>query len=290
MTTSQPTTPVDTQPLHHCMVTDLDSTLVFTGNIGTPNTVCVDTYSGGRGGLMTKNAYHQYQLAAKTGTLIALTTRTLAEYSRMDLPQLRYVLVANGTRLIINGVEHEPWRQDSLSLISHLATPTEVHRNVANTLAGEPVKTACCDAAFIVVAISRQAIAETDRIEQALPTIPGYVRHRVGRKIYLLPSALDKAAMLQRLWDITERPSRVHAAGDSSMDSAFLQAADRGVVPACADLAQTLHNLDSITVTAARGVDAGTNVMDHLAQADPPAHQNPTPPNPDETETLATTH
>lgn len=246
-------------------VTDLDSTLVFTGTLDTPDTVCVDTYSATRGGLMAASAYDQYDALATQGRIVALTTRTVAEYSRMNLPQLPYALVANGTRLLLDGVEDDTWRQESLALIAELTPPADVHQSVADRLSGEPVKTACCDEAFVVVAVSRSALDHVDRIVGVLPDVPGYTHHRVGRKTYLLPEVLEKHLMLQRFWRRFGRPTVVTSAGDSTMDAGFVAAADYGFVPGCADLVTHFEPDQNITVTASQGVASGVEVMAGLA-------------------------
>lgn len=246
-------------------VTDLDSTLVFTGDLDTPGTVCVDKYSSSRGGLIAADAFLRYKQLADVGALVALTTRTVSEYSRMGLPQLRFALVANGTRLLIDGVDDETWHKKSLEMIADVAPPAAVHEQVMATLVDEPVKTACCDEAFVVVAVSRTALDQVDRIVDLLPHVEGYTQHRVGRKTYLLPESIEKHLMLERFWDHYGRPSRVMSAGDSTMDAGFVTVADFGVVPGCAGIADRFGSQNHVTVTESRGVMAGVDVMAGLA-------------------------
>ncbi len=82
-----------------------------------------------------------------------------------------------------------------------------------------------------------------------------------GRKLYLLPDVLDKAAAVA---EVARRvgAQRVVAGGDSLLDQRMLAAADAAIRPAHGELHVTGYSAPNCRTTAGHGAAAGDEIMD----------------------------
>ncbi len=102
----------------HC---DLDNTLIYSykHDIG-QDKIPVEKYQGRDISYMTPKSLELLKKIKKLINMIPTTTRSLAQYQRIDLGvgEFPFALVANGGLLLVDGQVDEPWRQESLELVA----------------------------------------------------------------------------------------------------------------------------------------------------------------------------
>lgn len=211
----------------HC---DLDNTLIFSykQDIGTPKT-CVEWYEGREISYMLPSSLTLLQQLKDALCFVPTTTRTLAQYRRIDLgftPD--YSLVCNGGVLLHRGTPDAQWYQESLALVQ------DVRDEMAHGLSllqSDPDRN--FEVRYIEELFAFTKSAQPERTAarlRALLPCPEIAIHQNGAKVYLLPKKLHKGQAVQRLRHRLQ-PSHTIAAGDSDFDHPLLCAADWGFAP-----------------------------------------------------------
>jgi hypothetical protein len=208
--------------------------------------------------------------------VVPVTTRTVAQYERVRLPVVpRYALCANGGVLLADGVRDPAW-DDWAAETAAQAAPLPELLGLLEAVAGEPwVRTVrAAEGLFCyLVAHAREAIppgwlADTG----AAVTAAGATLSVQGRKVYVVPAGLSKAAGLLRLRRLLtgEGPApRLLCAGDSLLDAPMLLAADAAVRPAHGELHEQDWTGARVAVTAASGAAAGEEIVRWLLDRTP---------------------
>ena len=249
---------------------DLDQTVVFSrrsaGEAGP--SVVVEHLDGEPLSSMTVGAHTAYAELAGRHRVVPVTTRTVAQYSRITLPvPALHAVCANGGVLLVDGARDTEWDAWVRGLVA-AAAPLAVVSARLRSVEGEPwvrlVRTAE-DLFAYLVAQSREVVpaswlAELTADLEAL----GWSVSVQGRKVYAVPAGLTKAAAVARL----AGTGVLLAAGDSLLDAPLLQLAlssGGAVRPAHGEL----HDLDwrpaGLHVTSASGARAGEELLGWLA-------------------------
>ena len=96
------------------IASDLDRTLIYsraafdlTPGAPQPPVVCVELSDGAPMSFVTATAHGLLTTLADSGTLVPVTSRTVAQYQRITLPgkDSAFAICANGGRLLVDGVE-----------------------------------------------------------------------------------------------------------------------------------------------------------------------------------------
>lgn len=247
---------------------DLDQTVVFSrrsaGEAGP--SVVVEHLDGEELSSMTVGAVDAYARLAARHVLVPVTTRTVAQYSRIRLPApTPYAVCANGGVLLVDGARDEDWAAWVRLVCARSAPLTEVEA-LLSRVAGEPwvrlVRSA--EGLFCyLVAHSREEVPADwlTGLADALGPL-GWGVSVQGRKVYAVPEGLSKAAAVGRLAGLLGTDVLL-AAGDSLLDRPLLELADAAVRPAHGEL----HDLGwtGAHVTRATGALAGEELLGWLS-------------------------
>jgi hypothetical protein len=250
------------------IASDLDRTLIYSRSAAgsaTPELVCVEMLDGRPQSFMTAAAHAMLAQVRRATRLVPTTTRTPAQYGRIELPggPAPFAVVSNGGHILVDGVPDLLWRAAVQERIARAgATLAEVvahldalvddawvrNRRVADDL--------FCYLVVDVAAMPRSFLADWSRWCGER----GWVVSMQGRKIYALPAALTKEAAIA---EVLRRVggTRLLAAGDGALDAGLLETADDGIRPAHGELDETGWQAAHVRVTANVGVLAGEEIV-----------------------------
>lgn len=255
------------------VASDLDRTLIYSRAAAglpegrAPALRWVETYLDEPSSFMTEVAAAALEQVGRAATLVPVTTRTMAQLARVDLPGAsRWAVAANGGHLLHDGVPDPAWRDAVAAGARAGAGLAEVHAHLTTVM--DPVWTRSLRVAddLFCYAVVDLALLPADLVP-ALVSWAGSRGWRVsvqGRKIYAVPGSLTKSAAVRELarrlgCDV------VLAAGDSLLDADLLEAADRGVKPAHGELSAAGWRAAHVTTTARDGVLGGEDVARWLS-------------------------
>ncbi len=257
---------------------DLDQTVVFSrraaGQAGP--SVVVEHLDGEPLSSMTVGAVAAYAALASRHRLVPVTTRTVAQYSRITLPApAPHAVCANGGVLLVDGAPDPGWADAVAAGCAQAAPPGQVEARL-RAVESEPwvrlVRVAEGLFAYLV-AHAREAIPAGYVPALAAELAPlGWGVSVQGRKVYAVPYGLSKAAAAERLAGLLGARVLL-AAGDSLLDLPLLDLAVARGGAAVRPAHGELHELDrtgpGVHVTAASGARAGEELLGWLGvQAD----------------------
>lgn len=211
---------------------DLDNTLIYSykKEIGNPKRN-VEIYQGREISFITEKTYRLLLELKKHVCIVPTTTRTMEQYSRIDLGigRIQYALVCNGGVLLVDGQQDPAWYRQSLEMAEESREELE---HAMRYLKQEPDRT------FELRYIQKLFVFTKCRFSQDV------VRHLKeelhprltdvlcnGEKVYVVPKKLNKGTAVDRFRAYIGA-GRVFAAGDSEFDMPMLEQADLAVAPA----------------------------------------------------------
>ncbi len=251
---------------------DLDRTLIYSaaaaGGLAVEELAVVEHLDGAPLSHATPESWRLLTELAGRALVVPVTTRTVAQYARVRLPLVpRYALCANGGVLLADGVRDPAW-DDWAAATAGRAAPLPELLGLLEAVAGEPwVRTVrAAEGLFCyLVAHSREAVPAGWLADTGTAvTAAGATLSVQGRKVYVVPAGLSKAAGLLRLRRLlaADGPApRLLCAGDSLLDAPMLLAADAAVRPAHGELHEQGWTGARVEVTAASGAAAGEEIV-----------------------------
>jgi hypothetical protein len=271
--------PADTDNGHRSgwlVACDLDQTLIFSrrsfrlpDGTAEPATVTVERFDGVAAAFATATALRRLAGLARTATFVPVTTRTLAQYARVDLGlRPRYAIAGNGGHLLVDGMPDEAWAAAVTAGISATCAPlADVYARAERLAAAGWVRLLrIADGLFVyLVAHRRDGIPDLSTLAAELAA-DGWSLSVQSRKVYLVPSVLTKRAAVA---EVARRAGtgRLAAAGDSLLDADLLAAADVAVRPAHGELHERGWRTPNLIVTEAAGLLAGEELLTALCTA-----------------------
>lgn len=209
---------------------DLDNTLLFSYRHRRDTDRCVEYLDGKEQGFCTPRTLELLPEVRKKTLFIPVTTRSVAQYRRIQWPENcapRYAVAANGGILLDGGRADPEWCARTEALAAPWRGELEELRV---RVEGIPIPKRCriVDEVYLFAACDSGEEAET----LAAPFL-GKTALDVavsGRKVYFFPPPINKGAALERL---RERflPEQTVCAGDSVIDRPMLRAAGLAIVP-----------------------------------------------------------
>jgi hypothetical protein len=250
------------------VVTDLDGTVLFSPRslvAGDDGLKPVDMREGRTLTSMTAAATGEWIRLVRTGALVPATTRSVPQYLRLRLPgpAPKVAIVCNGARLLVDGEPDADWEHRMRRRMRGSAAFDLVWRQVTRWYGRHPFAAVrAVDDLFIYLTVHERAewfmaFAATAATWTAGV---GWRASLQGRKLYLLPAALDKAAAASH---VAERlaADRVVAGGDSLLDLGMLRTADAAIRPAHGELHLSDVALPGCRVTRTSGARAGDEIL-----------------------------
>lgn len=256
------------------LAADLDRTLIYSRAAATPappdreedpaELVVVEHYNGQAASFMTAAAA---ELLARL-PIVPVTTRSLEQYRRVRLPgpAPEFAVAGNGGHLLIGGEPDPVWAKhiaDRLGEVAPLADAlAALHRVSRPDWRVREVDGLFGYAVLDRAELTRPALAEL----RAWGAEHGWTTSLQGRKLYLVPRPLTKAAAVAEIAGRTDA-NTVHAAGDSLLDIDLLEYADAGLHPGHGELAESGWTAPHVRRLTETGVLAGQRIAEWFAQS-----------------------
>ena len=203
---------------------------------------------------------------AAAASFVPVTTRTLAQYRRVELGvPVPYAVAANGGHLLVDGRLDAGWaRAVRARLGAAKLGLADVSRRAAKLADPAWVRTVrVADDLFVyLVAHDRERIPDLGELAAWLGE-GGWTMSVQGRKVYLVPATLTKSAALAEVRRRCGNPP-LAAAGDSVLDREMLEAADAAVRPAHGELQEQGWSGPRVQVVGASGATGGEAVLARL--------------------------
>lgn len=257
-------------------VIDLDGTVIFSAKAPQADQITVDRYLHGRIGVAHARAIRGISELNRVSRLTVVTTRTPEEYCRLALPERPPALVDNGWHWLPDGSSSDPeWTSEVDSAVGASSDPLSAILDDLTKALGIPSK--------FRVSVRSQRYVQISAVSGDLTTwtasIQGRLRARgwradvLGRKVTLLPSAVEKAHLFGRLKERLGGPAPYRAAGDSFMDSDLLAAAVQSRSPRDSQLHRAWERREweapiGWRRTLSAGALAGAEILDWLVTDD----------------------
>lgn len=255
------------------VATDLDRTMIYSKGARTLGaddrpTVCVEVHDGKRASFMTAAAAERLALIARDALVVPVTTRTIDQYRRVQLPgpPPRFAIAANGAALLIDGKADADWSRRvaaSLAGIFPLDAVWEQLSHVCSTDFTIKLRNASGFFCYAVVHPHRLPGGFVDDVT-GWTAERGWRTSLQGRKLYLVPEQLTKSAALAEVRSRTSA-QLVLAAGDSLLDVDLLLTADRAIHPRHGELHDQGWSAPRVRCTQASGIGAGEEIVDWFA-------------------------
>ena len=215
------------------LASDLDNTLIHSYKHKREGDICVEMLNGAEQGLMSAKVHAQLSSLPDNVELVPLTTRSVAQFERIQLPEGCYsrAITTNGAILIEKGIQNEKWRMSEKHYADELMPLMEKLRaeldgneklNVVRIVDEMYLYISCAKPEYVGEFMDRYStLTELDVMLS-------------GRKIYFLPPEINKGKGLKRLVQ-GEKDAFIFAAGDSTIDLPMLEAADLAIIPEALD-------------------------------------------------------
>ncbi|WP_427015942.1 HAD family hydrolase [Pseudarthrobacter sp. P1] len=262
-------------PLVAC---DLDRTLIFSGKAlalagpdhQTPALVVAEIYEGAPLSYMTRESESLIAQIKASATFVPATTRTVAQYSRVQLPgpASEYAITTNGGVLLHHGEPDAQWQDHVRSRVERESAPL---REIEAYL-GRPEfspwvpRMRRAEELFVYAIIDRLAMPEEFVAGLvAFCAAAGWTVSLQGRKLYCIPVPINKATALAEVRRRTNA-GYVIAAGDSLLDQDMLQDATAAFRPRHGELHVTGYGAPHLRVTKHAGALAGEEILRGISQ------------------------
>ncbi|WP_439030781.1 HAD family hydrolase [Gordonia terrae] len=260
------------------IATDLDRTMIYSraamgdAQFTTLDTVCVEMYQDAPLSYMAGAAVDLLRRLARAAVVVPTTTRTPAQYERIDLPgsPFRYAVVSNGGRILVDGSDDPGWRRHVESEVAGAgATLDEVLAELRTRIDDSWVtalRTADDLFCYLVVDTSAQP---ADFLTQWHDWCGarGWTVSQQGRKIYATPQPVTKSAAIAEVRrrlvadGTLDAAAPLYAAGDGWLDTDLLLAADHAIRPRHGELESLGWSAPGLTRTAEAGALAGIEIL-----------------------------
>ncbi len=257
---------------------DLDRTLIYSlGALGvpedTPGLVPAEIIEGVTRSYISRGALELLQELTADIIFMPVTTRTIAEYKRINLFQETlipdYAVTSNGGNILVNGVVDQEWRGHIGRLVlQHSAEAEEVRQIVRSVVRTEwIISERYCDELFYTYMVYRDLLPldEINHMSERLHRI-GWRVSLQGRKLYVVPEAVNKSDAIIHVRR-TVRSEPMVASGDSLLDKSLLESADYSIAPCHGEIfaeQQATQVALKYPFTECRGVFAGDEIMRYV--------------------------
>jgi len=262
-------------PLVAC---DLDRTLIYssrafwldTPDADAPPIVVSELYQGAPISYMTRAAERLLLDLAPAATFVPVTTRTAAQYRRVQLPGPvpHVAITTNGGTILVDGAVDVEWSETLQTRLRERAAPlAEVRAMLEDPAAAAWIlRVRTAEDLFTYAIIDREAMpAEWIAALHERCAALGWTVSVQGRKLYCVPQAVNKSSAVA---EVRRRlgAHTVLAAGDSLLDQSMLEEAHFAFRPAHGELHDAAFTRPNLTVTTARGILAGEELLNSITR------------------------
>jgi len=254
---------------------DLDRTLIYSKrafllNQGESADVqLIETLEGKEISFMTHHAIKQLKQLMDSITFVPVTTRTTEQYNRITVfPEeikQEYAVTSNGANVLKKGQIDEDWSRFIANALTNECLPIPDVLKTFNEIGNEKwvLRTRTAESFFIYHIIEADHIPMNEILQfESWLTEQNWCLSLQGRKLYFVPKAINKAAAVKYIQDMTGKKTLI-AAGDSKLDLPLLEAADYAFCPQHGELHKTLDP-GKITITKAKGIKASEEILESV--------------------------
>ncbi len=252
---------------------DLDRTLIYSPrafwlNVSdeqAPPIVVVELYQGIPISFMTRTAETLLLALKAAATVVPVTTRTVAQYRRVRMagPEPEYAVTTNGGVLLHRGEPDAHWRASIARRTAAECAPLQTVEALLADHAFAPwiLKLRHAEDLFVYAIVDREAMPDdfVRALEQSCLAL-GWRVSLQGRKLYCVPAPVTKSSAVAEVQRRTGAGT-VIAAGDSLLDRQMLDEATIAFRPAHGELDDGGYRNGNLTVTDARGILAGEELL-----------------------------
>lgn len=230
---------------------DLDRTLIYSNNFLGPelnNTIIVEKKDDAALSHMTNKSIDLLNLISERLIFIPTTTRSLEQFNRINIFRDRiytkYAVVANGGIILKNNSIDLNWTKLIQDRMRKIPPPKDLINQFQFFFKSEDINSyRCCDNLFLYAVLKTNTANEENylKLEQLSNKI-GYTVIKNGRKIYIIPSFLNKWEPVKYIMNL-ENEKNLICAGDSMLDLPMLINSNYGVIPIHGELHELYKNV-----------------------------------------------
>lgn len=257
---------------------DLDRTLIYSlGALGvpedTPGLVPAEIVDGRTVSYISRQTLEALQELAASIIFMPVTTRTIAEYKRINLFQETlipdYAVTSNGGNILVGGVVDLEWRAAIGRLIERRSAAAEEAGRLVHSVVRDEwiINERYCDELFFTFVVHRASLplVEITRMAERLDGM-GWRVSLQGRKLYVVPEAVNKSDAILHVRRSVQSELMV-ASGDSLLDKCLLDSADYAIAARHGEIfAEQQAGLvkSKYPFTKQAGVFAGNDILDYV--------------------------
>jgi len=241
---------------------DLDRTLIHSARsvgVRREGLTVVELIDGAESAFAPRELAADLAALAADIALVPTTTRSLAQLKRVtlfdDVPH-RFEIAANGGVILEHGSPDIEWSAHIAGAVRGAGVSVRRVRDLVAGLVPGSVVRIVDDVFVYLVSPAEEEAEEAAALLGPLADDLGWRCSRQGRKVYLVPAAVEKAVAVS---EVARRLGTriVLAAGDAELDRRMLGEADHAVVPAHADVVRP----PGVHATASSGPLASSEIV-----------------------------
>lgn len=165
----------------------------------------------------------------KQVTFVPVTTRSIAEYNRVDIGFIpEYAIMANGGKILHNGVEMEEWN-DYIKSGFKAEEAMNIIVDIEDELTSVDYKVKVIDGCYLFFKTEHPELFDIE-VMYLMNKYPDWEFTRQVKKCYAIPKHFSKQIALRWLWHKLDKPFIV-ASGDSELDLPMLTLANKAIIP-----------------------------------------------------------
>lgn len=215
---------------------DLDRTLIYSSKFieNEDNYELVEVYEGREISFISKAAKETLRQIADEDIFVPVTTRTEAQFRRifgLDDINIRYAIVANGGKILIDGIIDEEWDERVRAKVSKLELSFEDIKKILEAdldLENWLIEEKKAEDFFHYLIVDGESVPKEGLSMLAgRLSAKGWQLSLQGRKLYFIPKPISKEDALEYLMNKLGK-DHYYAAGDSLLDQAMLERAKEG--------------------------------------------------------------
>ncbi len=256
---------------------DLDRTLLYsaaalgllTDDAAAPRLTVAEVYRGAPLSYWTRDAETMLVALAGVATVVPATTRTRAQFARIQLPPAvaAVAVTTNGGHILLDGEACPDWSRTLADRLAGTSAPLgDVVEHLAKVTGGATWlrSSRVAEDLFAYLVVDRAEMPAAFLADLAAwSEAVGWAVSLQGRKVYCVPRGLTKSAAVAEV-AVRLGLTTTLAAGDSLLDAELLAAADVAVRPAHGELHDTGWHVPHLTVTEQPGVLGGEELVARL--------------------------
>ena len=247
---------------------DLDRTLIYSEKFLLDYSGKVTAVESGKyTSYMSERSVDLLKYIARRAIFVPCTTRTIEQYRRIQFFQNvvkpKYSVVSNGANILVEGILDFGYSKTiSMILLNECAAGEDIIKEfnkLASDLWAQPFRQA--DGAFYYCII--------DRDKAPLQELTVFTKWALeqkwgvsiqGRKLYLVPQAINKWSAMQRVIEITG-DGWIIGAGDSLLDLPLIKGVNYAISPAHGELYEQFGQSGDWMFTNTSGISAGEEIL-----------------------------